>query len=59
MKMQAPHWVTMVVAAVGACAGALVSVFPQYAALLGAVASVCAVVAAPTLVAKPADGVKP
>lgn len=53
MTISLPHWATALVAAIGACAGALVSVFPQYATIFGAVASVAAILAAPTLTSKP------
>lgn len=53
MRFQAPHWLTVVIACTGVCAGALVSVFPEYATLLGMIAAGCAALAAPTVKPSP------
>jgi hypothetical protein len=55
MKINAPHWLTIVFGAVGACAGALAPVFPNYASIFGIMAGVCAALATPNLVAAPKE----
>lgn len=55
MNVTLPHWATACVACAGAVAGVLVHYYPEYASALGVVASVCALLAAPTLSAKVAS----
>lgn len=49
MLVTMPHWATLLVAAIGVCAGALVGVFPAYAAALGGVSAICTALSAPHL----------
>jgi hypothetical protein len=53
MKINAPHWLTLVFGAVGCCAGALAPMFPNYAAILSVVAGICAALATPNLTPAP------
>ena len=49
MLVTVPHVATIIVASIGACAGALVTIFPQYSIILGTIAAICAALAAPTI----------
>jgi hypothetical protein len=62
MKITRPHWLTSLVATVGAASAALAAAdtFPRATGLLAALAGVCTLLAAPTLVSSSsAPAVKP
>ena len=54
MKFTSPHWLTVVFAAVGVCAGALAPMFPNYAVMFSLVAGICSGLSAPTISPAPA-----
>jgi len=51
MGFQAPHWLTATVAVIGAACGGIVTagVLPAYSGVFGAIAGICALLAAPTV----------
>lgn len=51
MTLQAPHWLTGLIAIIGATCGALVAAntFPAYTSILGGVSAVCTIFTAPSI----------